>query len=129
MALRSRSLYLPEDMRRSRSVLRQDQNNRFCGIDRMNDLACIVRPRCYIPGRDPALETLTFQSRCDIIGDGRVGRGVADEYVTCAGPSASCLLFAATFTHGASLVICWQMRPVFIKVAADIPPSGPSGRL
>ena len=118
MTLGGRSLYLPEDVRRSRGVLRQDQNNRLRRVDCMNDLARIVRPRCYIPGRDPALETLALQGGGDIIGDGGVVRGVADEYLRRVGPSASCLLFAAAFSHAAplSFTSCWQMRPVSIKV-------------
>ena len=70
MALGGRSLYFPEDVGRSRGVLRQDQNNCFSRIDCMNDFACIVRARCYVPRRDPGLETLALKGGGDVIGDG-----------------------------------------------------------
>jgi hypothetical protein len=119
MTLRRRSLYLPEDVGRSRGVLRQDQNNRIGRIDCMNDFARIVRARRCISGRDPALETLALQDGGDVIRDGGVVGGVADENVGLTITSVIHLFFAAAFSHvdpPPTFTSCWQMIPVFIKV-------------
>jgi hypothetical protein len=58
-----------------------------------------MRPGRYVPGRDPAPETLAFQGGGDFIGDGGVVSGVADKYVVRAGFSVSRLPFAAAFSH------------------------------
>jgi hypothetical protein len=85
----------------------------------MNDFARIVRARRYVSRRDPALETLALKGSGDVMRDGGVVGGVADEYVGRAAMSASRLIFAAALGHSdlpSTFTSSWQMRPVFIKV-------------
>jgi hypothetical protein len=50
-------------------------------VDRPNDLVGVKGTRDNIPGRDPALQARALERADNGIGDGRVLRGVADEYV------------------------------------------------
>lgn len=84
----------------------------------MNDFARVVRARRYIPGRNPALETVALQGGGNVIGDGGVVCGVANKDARRRRTAINCLLFAAAFSHAHPLptLMSWsQMRPVFIK--------------
>jgi hypothetical protein len=78
-----------------------------------------VRSRHYVPWRDPAPQAITFQNFDYGVGDRRILRGVADEYVGRGGLRASSLPLAVAFSHvdlPPTSTLCWQMIPAFIKV-------------
>jgi hypothetical protein len=72
MAFRASALYLSQDVRGHNRVLRQDEHDRFGGIDGVNDRICIEGPSNDIARRDPADDSGSLQRANYVVRNGSI---------------------------------------------------------